>query len=481
MKKTLLQILLTSLLSFYWNMGLGQGYRIDYKFGTIENANLMLGYYLNGKTYIQDTAVYHKKAKYTFQGESPLDKGLYFVAKDQNLLFNLVIGVDQTFELISETDTNYASTMKVVGDEENRLFFANSKFNNDQHVKGSTYLEIINDSTASMGAKEAAKKEIDLINLMVAKHQDSIIQHYPNSILSTLFKSGKRVQIPEEIVNNTDENAQMKKLHYYRNHYWDYFDLGDPMLLRLPKSIYKEKVDDYMDNLVHPKPDSVKQAADYLISLAKKTEETYQSIVWHLTLKYQSSKIMGLDEVYVHLVDTYFLTSEMDFWANDQLKKNLKEKADQYRNSLIGMVAPNLVLQDLEKKPKALHSMPNTYTVVYFYDPDCGHCKKETPVLKAVQDTISYDLGVYTVSADTSMAKMKKYIEEGGLEKWTNTNGTRSYGLKYQEEYDAFTTPTLYLLNERKEIIAKKLSSDQLSSFIRDYERAMKKEATKNQ
>ena len=178
---------------------------------------------------------------------------------------------------------------------------------------------------------------------------------------------------------------------------------------------------------------------------------------------------MGMDEVYVYIVDNYFSTGEMDFWANEQLKKNLVDKADQYRNSLVGMVAPNLILQGLNETPIALHDMKNEFIVVYFYDPDCGHCKKETPVLKAFIDATEFDVGVYTVSADTSMIKMKNYIKEVGVENWTNTNGTITYSVKYDEVYDAYTTPTIYLLNRDKEIIAKKIKASQIKEVLEQY------------
>lgn len=449
-----------------------QAYRIDVNLGNSERPDLYLGYYLNGKTYVQDSAESLGNGIYSFQGTESLKKGMYFLANGSTLLIDLLVGEDQAFELkaLNEDFTE----VEVVGDEENELFFENMKFNLERKKEGAPFVQVMRDSTASVAEKEAAQEKVNAINQRVAEHQERIITEFPSSMLATLFKSGKQIVIPNELANATDQGAQLRKLYYYRNHYWDFFDLGDPILMRLPRSFYKEKVDDFLDNLTIPNQDSIKLAVDQLIEQASKEEETYQYLVWHLTTKYQSSKIMGMDEVYVHLVDKYFETGEMDFWANEQLKKNLREKAEQYRNSLIGMVAPNLVLQDPSSQPKALHDVVNDYCVIYFYDPDCGHCKKETPVLKEFSESSPFDVGVYSVSADTSMTKMTDYIEKMGLESWTNTNGTRTYGINYQEVYDAYTTPTIYLLNEKKEIIAKKIAASQLAEVIENYERFVK-------
>ena len=179
---------------------------------------------------------------------------------------------------------------------------------------------------------------------------------------------------------------------------------------------------------------------------------------------------MGFDKIFVYMVDKYFLSGEMDYWSNDLLKNNLKERADQLKNSLIGMQAPNLTLATINREPKSIYDLKNTYSVLYFYDPDCYHCKKETPVLKSFYDSTSYDVGVFTISVDTSMQKMSNYIKEMKIEDWVNTNGTQSYDNDFQKLYDALTTPTIYLLNEKKEIIAKKIAAKQLEEVITNYE-----------
>ncbi len=441
-----------------------QGYQIDLNINDSDDVDLFLGYYLNGNTYVTDTAESLDQGKFRFSNTTPLDRGMYFVARRNNLMFDIVIGEDQIFE-ISLLESDIVASLDVVGDLDNELFFENMKFNLAMQEEGKPYIAVLKSDSTSVKQKEESKIKVEDINSRIAIKQKEIIDKYPNTILATLFKSGKQVIIPDEL-KDTDRKEQF---NYYKTHYWDNFDLGNAILLRLPNSLYKKKVDEFLDNLTNPIPDSVIVAVNQIIDYAKKNETTYQYLVWHLTLKYQSSNIMGMDEVYVYIVDNYFSTGEMDFWANEQLKKNLVDKADQYRNSLVGMVAPNLILQGLNETPIALHDMKNEFIVVYFYDPDCGHCKKETPVLKAFIDATEFDVGVYTVSADTSMIKMKNYIKEVGVENWTNTNGTITYSVKYDEVYDAYTTPTIYLLNRDKEIIAKKIKASQIKEVLEQY------------
>jgi peroxiredoxin len=195
--------------------------------------------------------------------------------------------------------------------------------------------------------------------------------------------------------------------------------------------------------------------------------------------EYQQPEIMGLDAVYIHLYDTYFATGQMDFWATS-LKKTLNDHAERLRKSMIGKTAPNLMMQDASFKPRSMYDIKNKYTILYIFDPDCGHCKVETPKLVEfyTKNKAKFDIEVFAVSADTSMAKMRDYIKTMNL-KWITVNGPRTYVGPYGDLYDAATTPTLFILDEKKKIIAKKVPAESLEDFFTNYEKFIKAQAAK--
>jgi hypothetical protein len=84
---------------------------------------------------------------------------------------------------------------------------------------------------------------------------------------------------------------------------------------------------------------------------------------------------------------------------------------------------------------------------------------------------------VFAVSADTSMTKMRNYIKEMNM-KWITVNGPRTYVGPYQNLYDAKTTPSLYVLDERKKIIGKKIPAEKLDEFLTHYEKFMKEKTS---
>ena len=117
--------------------------------------------------------------------------------------------------------------------------------------------------------------------------------------------------------------------------------------------------------------------------------------------------------------------------------------------------------------------MKNRYTILYIYDPECGHCKKETPKLVAFyeKNKTKFDIGVFAVCADSSLVKMKKYIQEMKMTGFTNVNGPRTYTKPYNELYDAVTTPSMFILDSKKKIIGKKVPTDNLENFFTNYEK----------
>ena len=74
---------------------------------------------------------------------------------------------------------------------------------------------------------------------------------------------------------------------------------------------------------------------------------------------------------------------------------------------------------------------------------------------------------------------MNEYITTMNMSEWINVNGPRTYTVSHQRLYDAMTTPTIYVLNREKEIIAKKIPAARIDEFIGQYERVL--EARKNQ
>ena len=476
MKKLLFAVAL--LLSFAATAQTKQGYTIQFKVQGLKDTTAYLGYYFAEGTYVRDTAQVNSKGEFTFEGKQTLPHGVYFLILDKSRIFDFALGHNQHFSLETST-ADYIKNMAVKNDIDNKLFFENMIHNSERSKEAEPYIKILQDtSLKDENKKKDAKVAFEKVNDKVTAFQNDVISKHPTTMTARLFKAAKRVEIPEPPKKADGSIDSTFQLRYYREHFFDNLEISDDALIRLPQPLYSKKVNEYFDKLFVPQSDTIIQAIDKLVLKVKKNPETYKYLVFTLILKYQTPEFMGMDAVFVHLYDKYFATGEMDFWANEKYRKNLKDYADNLRKSLIGNTAPNLIMQDANLQPRSMYDIKTKYTIIYFYDPDCGSCKKETPLLVSfhAKNRTKFNLEVYAVNSDSSLVKMRNYIKEMGM-KWVTVNGPRTYLGSYHDSYDATTTPTIYLLDEKKRIIAKKLPAARLEEFITNYEKVNSRRA----
>lgn len=451
------------------------GHKIDIHIKGLKDTTLLLGYFLGDQTYVRDTAKVNSQGDLQFKGTKALPRGVYFLVAEKTPLFNFLISNHQQFSLDTDKE-DYIKFMKVKGDEDNDLFFANMRFNAEMHQLADPYIKVIQDSTLKEDQKTKAREEFNKINEKVMAYQDELIKAHPDYLTAKMLKLTREVVVPDPPKKADGSIDSTFQLRYYRKHYFDNFDLSDDALTKLPRPVYTEKLYDYLDKLFLQTPDSLMAAINELVSRVQKNPEAYKFLVWNCVYHYQRPTIMGLDEVYVRLVDKYFISGAMDFWAPASIKQSLKDYADKLRISLIGKTGANLTMQDQTLQPRSLYDIKKKYTILYIFDPDCGHCREETPKLVKFyeKEKARFNIEVYAVSLDTSLQKMKNYMKEMKMT-WITVNGPRSYVGPVSKHYYAETTPSLYVLDDKKKIIAKGIPAEQLENFFGNYEKYLQR------
>jgi thiol-disulfide isomerase/thioredoxin len=453
------------------------GYQLDFKIKSWKDTTVYLGSWI-GETHVVRDTTRVKNGAFHFDGKKALPHGVYYLILGKNSLFEFVIGEDQFFSMETHASgylqlDEYIKNMLVKGDVDNQLFFEDIAFNIEQNKAAMPLIKILKDSTQKEDQKKDARAAFSKINEKVMRHQKEIIEKHPTTMTARRLKADQPIVIPDPPKRPDGTIDSTFQLKYYRQHFFDNFDLADDALLHLPKTLYQEKVKEYLNKLFIPQPDSITKAIKGLVSRAKKNQETYKYLVWYCTYSYQQPEIMGLDEVFVNLYDLYFATGEMDFWVDARLKQNLKEFADKIRSSMIGRPGANLIMQDANLQPQSMYDIKAKYTILFIFKPECSHCRAETPKLVDFykKNKTKYDLEVFAVATDTSMKLMRDFIKEFKTP-WITVDGPRSYVKQhFMTLYHADTTPTIYVLDDKKIIIAKRIPVDRLEDFLSKHEK----------
>lgn len=443
------------------------GYNFKVKIENSEDSVLYLANYYGDKTYLTDTATISNNGAFLFSGDTALPGGIYIVAgQNNNRYFEIIIDKSQEFEI--ETDLkDINSNVKVKNSPENQLFFDYVKFNVLNYKEINALKKQLDHHSTNPDSAALVQSKIDSVNTALGDYKQTIIDEYPESFVSIIFKAMKE---PEPDVVPILENGREDSIYayqYYKNHFWDEIDLSDERLLRTP--VFNSKLEKFFTRVIYQVPDTIVKEADLFINKARASKEIFKYVVWYLTFKYETSKIMGFDEIFVHMVDNYYANGEA-YWADSTVVKSITEQANGLRRILIGEKAPELILMDTSTAFVSLHHVQSPYLILLFYETDCGHCKKEIDALLKWEAEADIKFEVFAVCTDTSFVKWKKLINTKSMD-WINVNGTRSLMGNYHKLYNISITPTLFLLDEKKMIIAKRLKSDQLKPFIENYER----------
>jgi len=436
-------------------------YKIEVKINKFKDNVCYLGYPYGDKKYIADTAKVNDQGVFVFEGTKPLDGGLYFIYSPKNLYFDLIVA-ESKFSL--ETDTlDYIQNMKTTGTLENKVFFDFQRFMRDKQKVAGELSERLKNASNEVD-KAMINTQLKDMDTEVRSYRAQIFEEYPNTFAAKFIKSTIAIEVPEgpqdESGKDLDPNFAYK---YYKKHFFDNIDFSDSRMLRTPN--FYGKIDEYMEKLTVKHPDSIIESAHTIIEKSRANNEVFRYCVVNLTYKYETSNIMGMDAVFVDLSENYYLKGEA-FWADSTLLAKITDRIDRIKPNLIGNLAPKMVLLDTLMKPMSLYSIKSDYIVLYFYDPDCGHCKKKTPLLKELYDTKLKNMGVEVVAADIKkeVDKWKKYIKEQKLN-WINLSDPEVRS-NFRYEYNIETTPQIYILDSNKKIIAKKLDVEQIEEFI---------------
>lgn len=440
-------------------------YEISVTIKPINSGYLYLAHYYGSKQMLVDSAII-KNNTAVFKGDKPLSGGIYLVAyPKKDGYFEMIIDKQQKFSVVADSAT-IPSSIVFTGSPDNTRFYEYLAFA-QQYGKGMQELQekwkASKTKTDSTTAENALRKKSEEMTAF----REQFIKQNPTHLISSVFKIFREPQVPESIKDPMARNV------YYRSLYWDSVDLTDERLIRTP--VFENKINKFFDEIVPQAPDTLKNEVDELLLRTRANEEMRKYALLYLTDKYINPKYMGQDAVFVHMFTKYFIPGEADKWLNEKTRKFVFDRGYSLMLNVIGEKAANITMLDTTGKTRSLYEVQAPYTIVCFWDPTCGHCQTEVPRLDSLYQKKWKAKGVrmFGVKTDGPQDKWKEFIRKHKLD-WTHVYQTeamkeaeqKSGKPGFRQMYDVYQTPTIFLLDKDKKIIAKKLSYEQLDEFL---------------
>ena len=473
-------ILLITLTTFVFSNSSAQsfsnnGYKIEGEITGLQDAEIILAYYFGGKQYAKDTAI-SKNGKFIFSGKENLEGGMYLVVLPEQKWFDIIIS-EQRFKFKTSLN-DLIGNMSFVNSKENTPFYKYLNFINSKQKDIAPIREKLK-SASAQETKELKNKQEQIDN-EVLKYRENFLKRNNNIFFSKIINATIDPVIPDAPLNKNRKTDEGFPFRYYKEHFWDNIDFSDSRILRTP--LFFSKMEQYLDKMTAQSPDSIIISANTLVKKSKASFEIFKYVVSHITSKYERSKIMGMDAVFVNMVEKYYIT-KMCTWVDEEQLKKIIERAEKIAPNLIGKTASEFTdiygrafMKDLNGKFHTLGSVKADYTLLIFYGPTCGHCKTEIPKIKNTIDSLinlNYNIETFAVATEFDIEEWKRFIKEQKTESWINVadishdkDGNPLASSDWRDKYDIYSTPVVYLLDKKKKILAKRINHKQFAEII---------------
>ena len=340
MKKFILLLASTALFSLNTQ---AQGYDIKINFKGCKDTMAYLVKYTFDQQYIADTCKKIKNGVIQFKGKKDLDKGVYtLVSEAKSIYFDFFINENQKF-VINADAVDLVNSLKSVGNKENEIFFSYIKYITNKNED----FNKIRDQSKGKSKEDSIKfmnDKIKILNEEVKKFDsDFMLKNKGTFVYDVLnLKTEKEpTDIPKAKNGRPDS---IYTYYYYKNHFFDGINFKDERIIRTP--FFDDRIKKYFDNVILMHPDTVIQEIDKILAKCDEGNLIYNLLIGYFTYKYEQSKIMGFDKVFVHVSDKYIISGKAKCVYTEETVKTIKERVDIMRNLLLDAKVSDLNMID---------------------------------------------------------------------------------------------------------------------------------------
>ena len=356
--------------------------------------------YRGSRTIVLDTLT-AKKGVIRVKHKEKLPEGIYLVTTSQNFpLLEVLVAKKQKFS-IRISDLEDLNSAKVKGCAKETKIYYKLMAKVRETVAHITVLE------GEGGYNPENWKKIDSLRKDLANYEESL-----------------KIKKEDAFINVVINSMKSHDMH----NYWDDFPFDDARVLTYP--LIDNKLDTYFE-ACSPDAKLINSEIDKLIGKTGDCTEVRDYLLWYFYRMYYAPKYMNLDDVYIHLVDDYFMELRVE-GLTESLLNTMVDRAQKLENLKIGAKFPEL---------GDLYKIDASYVAVVFYDMTCQKCAEEGKILEEIR-TRHPEMEIFPVEINSGMAE--------------NILST----------FDVQNTPLIYLLDHKKVIIAKRMKAGQVEQFL---------------
>lgn len=260
-----------------------------------------------------------------------------------------------------------------------------------------------------------------------------------------------------------DLNPEQQQM-YLREHYFESVKFDNESLLR--SNVITSTILSYLSlyqnqNLSKDQlEDEFIKAVDIILTHTKSNIEIHNFVIDYLINGFEN---YGFNKVITHMADWLSNPENCDMPEDSN---SLKERLNTIKKLAPGNQAPNIIEIDLAGNTINLNELKSKYTLVVFWASWCPHCKNLLTELDRFYQSQKDKLAMVSISIDTSKTDLNTYLKTLKPE-WKTIADFKGWDGKAAIDYGIHSTPSIFLLDERKKILGKAESIFELQQLMK--------------
>lgn len=394
---------------------------------------------------------------------SEKDCGMAYLESQDNSAFIVILAPDDNLHLEGESLAN-TKTISIKSGRQNQLFeqYASEHPRRDQALSAWDYLVKIYRQDSLFSAHQKPQKAIETEIQRIKQEDDAFLASLDSGSYISWFLPVRKLvsSVPTIAQYRTDEIPAA--IHSFRT-----MDYTDPRLWK--SGLLRDVIDAHfwlIENSGRPL-DSVfvemNKSIDLMIENIAADEEKFNAITDYLfNLLERRSLFTSAEYLALKVLNEVACTVSSD----------LAEQLESYRAMKLGNIAsdisfnPEYILNPagIAAIPKSLSGLKSNYTVVVFGASWCPGCTKDIPQIAThYSKWKSQGVEVVFVSLDTDQQQFNDFASGFPFISICDYQGWES---PIAKSYHVFATPTIYLLDNKREILLKPRSVQQMDAWV---------------
>ena len=406
---------------------------------------------LSGYAKTDSALISGKVATFPFKGE--ILPGMYMIGNGKDG-FEFILNEK---ELVFQTDWHHLKdSLKVIKSHENKLLEAYK----EKRDKSYLHLDLLNQVLVYYDPEteyyKATQKEFTGMQERFIAWTDSIIQANPNAYVSRYIHADRKPSIPLGLKLNEQKE-------FFREHWFDGIDWMDNTLMT--SDVLTSKITSYLGLYSNPNIGKAELSQGFMIAVDKILPLARQnSVVYDFTLKYliRGFERFGFEDVILHIATNYTPTEQCE---NEQQSETLA-RLEKYKLLSVGKQAPDIRMKDTDGNELVLSAIQSRKLLI-FWATWCPHCQQLLPqIIDWSRKPGNTSIRVIPISLDEDAGTLKKAIADLGIP-WPVLCDYKKWSSRAAIDYNIYATPTMILLDEKNNILAKPMNLYELIQATR--------------